>query len=77
VQVLSRVLEQAVDLERVPVKFRKLLGRCLDQNVKERLRDIGEARFLLEEPALTPTAEVAPGPSRSRFRAGAWAALVV
>jgi serine/threonine protein kinase/Tol biopolymer transport system component len=77
VQVLSRVLEQPVDLERVPVTFRKLLGRCLDQNVKDRLRDIGEARFLLEEPALTPTAEVAPGPSRSRFRAGAWAALAV
>jgi serine/threonine-protein kinase len=27
VQVLSRELEQPVDLERVPVRFRKLLGR--------------------------------------------------
>src|SRR5215469_5055856 len=49
VQVLSNVLQQAVDLERVPAKFRKLLGRCLDRNPKDRLRDIGEARFLLEE----------------------------
>jgi Tol biopolymer transport system component len=50
VQVLSNVLQQPIDLERVPAKFRKLLGRCLDRNPKDRLRDIGEARFLLEEP---------------------------
>jgi serine/threonine-protein kinase len=50
VQVLGRVLEQPVDLERVPARFRKMLGRCLDRNPKERLRDIGEARFLLGEP---------------------------
>ena len=29
VQVLSRVLEQPLDLERVPPRFRKLVGRCL------------------------------------------------
>jgi serine/threonine protein kinase len=51
VQVLSRVLEQKPDLERVPLRFRKLLARCLDRNVKDRLRDIGEARFWFEEPA--------------------------
>ena len=50
VQVLGRVLEQPVDVERAPARFRKLLGRCLDRNPKERLRDIGEARFLLREP---------------------------
>jgi hypothetical protein len=38
VQVLSHVLEQKLDLERVPVRFRKLLTRCLDRNVKDRLR---------------------------------------
>jgi len=54
VQVLSRVLEQPIDLDRVPNRFRKLLARCLDRNPKDRLRDIGEARFLLDaapEPA--------------------------
>jgi Tol biopolymer transport system component len=49
VQVLSRVLEQPVDLERVPARFRKMLGRCLDRNPKDRLRDVGEVRFLLAE----------------------------
>ena len=45
VQVLSNVLQQPVDLDRVPAKFRTLLTRCLARNPKERLRDIGEARF--------------------------------
>ena len=60
VQVLSRVLEQPPDLDRVPAKFRKLLARCLDRNAKDRLRDIGEARFLLQEPdsaAASPAAQ--------------------
>jgi serine/threonine protein kinase len=62
VQVLSRVLEQPVEVERVPARFRKLLARCLDRNVKDRLRDIGEARFLLADPervAAAPLLETA------------------
>jgi hypothetical protein len=47
VQVLSNVLQQPVDLDRVPAEFRTLLARCLDRNPKDRLRDIGEARFSL------------------------------
>ena len=46
-QVLSRVLEQKIDLDRLPERFRTLLARCLDRNPKDRLRDIGDARFLL------------------------------
>ncbi len=49
VQVLSKVLEQPLNLEHVPARFRSLLERCLERNPKERLRDIGDARFLLEE----------------------------
>ena len=54
VQVLSRVLEQPVDVGRVPAGFQKMLGRCLDRNPKDRLRDVGEARFLLGEPESGP-----------------------
>lgn len=63
VQVLGRVLEQQLDLDRVPPRFRKLLARCLDRNPKDRLRDIGESRFLLAEPervAGAPVLETAP-----------------
>ena len=55
-EVLGKVLEQEIDLDRVPEKFRNLLARCLDRNVKDRLRDIGEARFLLHtQPTLQPS----------------------
>jgi len=57
VQILSNVLQQPLDLKRVPRKFRKLLARCLDRNPKDRLRDIGEGRFLLEESPVTPIME--------------------
>jgi serine/threonine-protein kinase len=55
VEVLGKVLAQDPDLARVPSKFRKLLARCLDKNPKDRLRDIGEARFLLAEPETQAT----------------------
>jgi Tol biopolymer transport system component len=45
---LAQVLTKEPDLERVPAQVRKLLGRCLEKDPKQRLRDIGEARHLLE-----------------------------
>jgi len=77
VEVLGKVLEQRPDLDRVPEKFRKLLARCLDRNVKDRLRDIGEARFLLEEPAAQQAGAPTPQPSASRFGWIPWAAAAV
>src|SRR5262249_48950567 len=69
VQVLGRVLEQRVDLDRAPLRYRQLLARCLTRSPKDRLRDIGEARFLLSEPATTDaqTAPAPPPPSGLRF----------
>jgi serine/threonine protein kinase len=69
VQVLGRVLEQRVDLDRFPPRYRHLLARCLTRNPKDRLRDIGEARFLLGDPAATDaqTAPAPPPPSGLRF----------
>jgi Tol biopolymer transport system component len=70
VQILSNVLQQPFDLKRVPGKFRKLLGRCLDRNPKDRLRDIGEARFLLEEArsGVINLAEADSLPNKSRTK---------
>jgi len=64
VQVLSRVLEQPIGLDRVPLRFRKLLDRCLDRNPKDRFRDIGEARFSLTAPE-QPSAEPVAVPPRT------------
>ncbi len=78
VEVLGKVLEHKPDLDRVPPKFRKLLARCLDRNVKDRLRDIGEARFLLEEPSAQTAGPAAPQPRASRFTMWIpWAAAAV
>jgi serine/threonine protein kinase/Tol biopolymer transport system component len=46
---LAQVLTKQPDLEHIPPHVRKLLRRCLEKDPKQRLRDIGEARYLLEE----------------------------
>jgi hypothetical protein len=47
---LAQVLTKEPDLSRVPQKVRRLLSRCLQKDPTKRLRDIGDVRFLLEEP---------------------------
>src|SRR4029450_4958218 len=34
-----------------PASVRRLMARCLDRDVRQRLRDIGEARIVLADPA--------------------------
>jgi eukaryotic-like serine/threonine-protein kinase len=65
---LAAVIHKQPDLERMPARLRRLLGECLQKDPKQRLRDIGDAKRLLEEKATT----TAP----SRFRL-AWAAAAV
>jgi serine/threonine-protein kinase len=52
--VLSSVLRSEVALAALPVatpaSVRALLGRCFAKDPRQRLRDIGEARLVLEEP---------------------------
>jgi eukaryotic-like serine/threonine-protein kinase len=49
---LADVLRAPINLARLPKgtprAIRDLLGRCLDRNVKNRLRDIGEARIAIQ-----------------------------
>src|SRR5688572_4998848 len=57
--VLAAVLRADIDLAKlppsVPPGIRQLLSRCLEKDSRRRLRDIGEARVLLESPsALEP-----------------------
>jgi len=55
---LADVLRAPIDWSQLPPEtppaIRTLLKRCLDRNVKDRLRDIGEARFILQQPAESP-----------------------
>jgi serine/threonine protein kinase/Tol biopolymer transport system component len=65
---LAQILTKEPDLERVPGRVRRLLRECLQKDPKLRLRDIGDARRLLEESAH----DSLRAPLRSRL---SWAVL--
>jgi Tol biopolymer transport system component/predicted Ser/Thr protein kinase len=79
---LAGVLAGSIDFDQLPretpAAIRGLLRRCLDRNVKNRLRDIGEARIAIEA-ALTgePPLEGAPVPGGARRLWLAWSVAVV
>jgi serine/threonine-protein kinase len=60
-ETLVSVIRDQPDLSQVPPKARKLLGRCLEKDPKKRLRDIGEAAFLLEHAPVTALSASRPG----------------
>ena len=69
--VLAAVLRQDIDWsalpEDTPPRLRRLLERCLDRDVKSRLRDIGEARVALANPGAPETPHAAlPAASSAR-----------
>jgi serine/threonine-protein kinase len=49
-ETLAQVLTKQPDCTRAPAKAQRLLRKCLEKDPKERLRDIGDAKELLEEP---------------------------
>jgi len=55
---LAAVLRQDIDWTALPAStpasVRRLIARCLDRDVRRRLRDIGEARIVLDDPASLP-----------------------
>ena len=59
---LAQVLTKEPDLEKLPVKARRLLRECLQRDPKLRLRDIGDAQRLLveESPSRAPAAARRP-----------------
>lgn len=71
--ILADVLRAPIDLDRLPKEtpraLRELLKRCLDRDVKTRLRDIGEARVAIlnlgKDAELAESAGVV-APARSR-----------
>jgi serine/threonine-protein kinase len=80
--VLAAVLRQDVNWSALPPatpsSVRTLLRRCLEREVKRRLRDIGEARLTLAEPGALPAAapSVVSTPGRPSFATAAVLALV-
>ncbi len=84
--VLAAVLTREANLTALPPEtpgsVRRLVARCLDRDPKKRLRDIGEARFILADPGATevresPTAAPAAMSPRRRAAIGAIAAAAL
>src|SRR5579864_4764878 len=67
---LAHVLTKEPDWDRAPAKTRRLLRACLEKDPKKRLRDIGDAWRLLEEPP-------AESPSHSKLPWAAVAAVAI
>jgi serine/threonine protein kinase len=60
-----------------PAPIRELLRRCLERDVKARLRDIGEARIVIGECLAHPSASATPASSTPRRSAGVIGAVAV
>jgi Tol biopolymer transport system component len=64
---LAAVLRQDIDWTALPAStpasVRRLIARCLDRDVKRRLRDIGEARIVLDDPAALASGDPAGVPA--------------
>jgi serine/threonine protein kinase/Tol biopolymer transport system component len=76
--VLAKVVGSEPDLSRVPAAVRPLLKRCLEKDVRRRLRDIGDATVILE--AASHRDETPAGAEARRTRhspAWMWGALMV
>jgi dipeptidyl aminopeptidase/acylaminoacyl peptidase len=52
--ILTKEPDRALLPRDTSPNLRRLIDRCLEKDPKRRLRDIGEARILLEQPAETP-----------------------
>jgi Tol biopolymer transport system component len=67
---LADVLRADIDFAKLPADIpptiRELVRRCLDRDVKRRLRDIGEARIVIENVLSGKTSETAFPPLQSR-----------
>jgi serine/threonine-protein kinase len=61
---IARILERDVEWTRLPkttpARIRELLKRCLEKDPRKRLRDIGEARLVLEQHGAVAGAYAAP-----------------
>jgi Tol biopolymer transport system component len=77
--ILADVLRAPIDLDKLPKEapraVRELLNRCLDRDVKTRLRDIGEARVAIQKVGKEPQLAVSAGAITSRFGKLPWIAV--
>src|SRR5262249_566543 len=72
---LAQVLTKEADWDRAALQVQRLLQRCLGKDPKKRLRDIGEARYLLDKGPAPPESATAPKSSWLAWTAAALLAV--
>ena len=72
--IMASVIKEEPDWKRAPLKFHRLLRRCLEKDPRLRLRDIGDAMALLDETPLYDTAPASAVPARTRLQSAGWMA---
>ena len=79
--LIAAILERQVDLSRLPAEtppgIRRLLQRCLEKDVRRRLRDVADARVDIEDELSGRTATAPPPPSQAWRLSPALAAATV
>ena len=80
--IMAATLRQEIDWSALPpttpANVRQLLRRCLERDPKRRLRDIGEARFALDEGSSVEAGPYrAPGRRSGAFRLGVLALVAI
>jgi eukaryotic-like serine/threonine-protein kinase len=81
VETLAGVMKQEPDWTRIPAEtpaaIRRLVKRCLEKDPRRRLRDIGEARIVLEDAGSNATDATAPVSTAAGPRGGATIAWIL
>jgi eukaryotic-like serine/threonine-protein kinase len=73
-EVLASVIKDAPAIPEAPPAIARLIARCLQRDPRARLRDIGEARIVLEDPAsIAWPASPSGASSRAATSRAAWA----
>jgi len=66
--LVAAILEREADLDALPnttpPRVRELIARCFEKDARQRLREIGEARIVLERVGSEPAVRVASSPMR-------------
>jgi Tol biopolymer transport system component len=79
-ETLASVMKDEPVIPDAPPAIRRLLRRCLERDPRRRLRDIGEARIVLDDPAVAerePAATMSVAQPRIAARPWAWVAGIV
>lgn len=80
-ETIASILRDEPDLKKVPLQARRLLKRCLEKDPQKRLRHVGDAMALIDEPPsgehISAVADAAPSPQTASTKKWGLPAAVI